>query len=228
MDANGRQRTVLGAHCGVQRATKAGATKARLTFMVEAEITARDQSNTRTRRRLAGFPVTNTLDTFDVAASSIPPATINLTALVVKRGASPESAMQRLEVLDTLDWSRDLAGVNGGAGRCREAAIPLELDWPELGESVALQLATGSAESGIRGERLRSSPIGHRPQRDQPTSKAAIRTPRTPEPPWCPGLAPLAQGVCGEDLGMGGMWLAKPFPLQGSITSKCSSYREDR
>lgn len=46
-----------------------------LRTLVEAEITARDQSNTITRRRAAGFPVTKTLDEFDVAASSIPPAT---------------------------------------------------------------------------------------------------------------------------------------------------------
>ena len=51
-----------------------------LRTLVEAEITARDASNTRTRRRLAGFPVTKTFDTFDVSVSSIPPATINYLA----------------------------------------------------------------------------------------------------------------------------------------------------
>lgn len=40
-----------------------------LRTLIEAEIAARDQSNTRTRRRLAGFPVTKTLDEFQVAAS---------------------------------------------------------------------------------------------------------------------------------------------------------------
>ena len=51
-----------------------------LRTLVEAEITARDASNTHTRRRLAGFPVTKTLDAFDVSVSSIPAATINYLA----------------------------------------------------------------------------------------------------------------------------------------------------
>ena len=51
-----------------------------LRTLVEAEITARDASNTRTRLRLAGFPVTKTLDTFDVAVSSIPAATFDYLA----------------------------------------------------------------------------------------------------------------------------------------------------
>ena len=51
-----------------------------LRTLIEAEITARDASNTRTRRRLAGFPVTKTLDEFQVAVSSIPAATFNYLA----------------------------------------------------------------------------------------------------------------------------------------------------
>ena len=51
-----------------------------LRTLVEAEITARDASNTATRRRLAGFPVTKTLDEFDVPASSIPAATFDYLA----------------------------------------------------------------------------------------------------------------------------------------------------
>src|SRR3954451_19064278 len=43
----------------------------------EAEIAARDASNIRTRLRAAAFPVTKTLEEFDVPASSIPPATID-------------------------------------------------------------------------------------------------------------------------------------------------------
>ncbi|GAC49330.1 putative transposition helper protein [Gordonia aichiensis NBRC 108223] len=35
-------------------------------------ISARDVSNIRNRLKAAGFPVTKTLETFDVAASSIP------------------------------------------------------------------------------------------------------------------------------------------------------------
>jgi DNA replication protein DnaC len=43
-----------------------------LRTLVEAELAARDASNTANRLKAAGFPVTKTLDTFDVAASSIP------------------------------------------------------------------------------------------------------------------------------------------------------------
>jgi len=46
-----------------------------LRTLVEAEIAARDASNARTRLRQASFPVTKTLEEFDVAASSIPVAT---------------------------------------------------------------------------------------------------------------------------------------------------------
>ena len=48
-----------------------------LRTLVEAEICARDASNARTRLRQAAFPVTKTLDGFDVAASSIPTATFD-------------------------------------------------------------------------------------------------------------------------------------------------------
>ena len=51
-----------------------------LRTLVEAEITARDASNSTTRRRAAGFPVTKTLDGFQVDASSIPPATFHYLA----------------------------------------------------------------------------------------------------------------------------------------------------
>ena len=51
-----------------------------LRTLVEAEIAARDASNARTRMRQAAFPVTKTLDEFDVAASSIPPATFDYLA----------------------------------------------------------------------------------------------------------------------------------------------------
>ena len=48
-----------------------------LRTLVEAEIAARDASNARTRHRQATFPVTKTLEEFDVTASSIPPATFD-------------------------------------------------------------------------------------------------------------------------------------------------------
>jgi DNA replication protein DnaC len=53
-----------------------------LRTLVEAEITARDASNARTRLKTAAFPVVKTIDEFDVAASSIPKATLDyLTTL---------------------------------------------------------------------------------------------------------------------------------------------------
>ena len=48
-----------------------------LRTLIEAELAARDASNTRTRLKTAAFPVTKTLDEFDVAASSIPQATFD-------------------------------------------------------------------------------------------------------------------------------------------------------
>jgi DNA replication protein DnaC len=48
-----------------------------LRTLVEAEITARDPSNARTRMRQAAFPVVKRLEEFDVTASSIPPATFD-------------------------------------------------------------------------------------------------------------------------------------------------------
>jgi len=51
-----------------------------LRTLVEAEIAARDASNAATRRRLAGFPVTKTLDGYDLAVSSVPPATFDYLA----------------------------------------------------------------------------------------------------------------------------------------------------
>ena len=51
-----------------------------LRTLVEAEITARDESNARTRMRLAAFPVLKRLDEFDVSASSVPPPTFDYLA----------------------------------------------------------------------------------------------------------------------------------------------------
>ena len=51
-----------------------------LRTLVDAEITARDESNARTRMRNAAFPVAKTLDEFDVAASSIPQPTFDYLA----------------------------------------------------------------------------------------------------------------------------------------------------
>ena len=47
-----------------------------LRTLIEAEISARDASNARTRLKAAAFPVTKTLDEFDLGASSVPLATV--------------------------------------------------------------------------------------------------------------------------------------------------------
>ena len=51
-----------------------------LRTLVEAEITARDESNARTKMRSAAFPVTKSLRESDLAASSIPRATFDYLA----------------------------------------------------------------------------------------------------------------------------------------------------
>ncbi len=51
-----------------------------LRTLIDAEITARDESNARTRMRQAAFPVTKRLQEFDVAGSSIPRATFDYLA----------------------------------------------------------------------------------------------------------------------------------------------------
>jgi DNA replication protein DnaC len=51
-----------------------------LRTLVEAEITSRDESNARTRLRTANFPVTKTLEEFDVTASSVPRSTFDYLA----------------------------------------------------------------------------------------------------------------------------------------------------
>ena len=51
-----------------------------LRTLVEAEIAARDASNARNRLRTANFPVTKTLEEFDLAASSVPKASFDYLA----------------------------------------------------------------------------------------------------------------------------------------------------
>jgi hypothetical protein len=46
-----------------------------LRTLIEAEIAARDASNTANRLKAAAFPVAKTLEGFDMSASSIPQAT---------------------------------------------------------------------------------------------------------------------------------------------------------
>jgi len=58
-----------------------------LRTLIEAEITARDESNARTRLKTAAFPVLKRLEEFDVAASSIPPPTFDYLASLEWIGA---------------------------------------------------------------------------------------------------------------------------------------------
>jgi DNA replication protein DnaC len=51
-----------------------------LRTLIEAEIAARDASDARTRRRQGCFPVTKTLEEFDITASSVPKATFDYLA----------------------------------------------------------------------------------------------------------------------------------------------------
>jgi DNA replication protein DnaC len=48
-----------------------------LRTLIEAEIAARDASNTANRLKAAAFPVLKTLEGFDVSASSVPQATVD-------------------------------------------------------------------------------------------------------------------------------------------------------
>jgi DNA replication protein DnaC len=58
-----------------------------LRTLVEAEISARDASSARTRLKAAAFPVTKTLEEFDLAASPVPPATFAYLASLEWIGA---------------------------------------------------------------------------------------------------------------------------------------------
>ncbi len=58
-----------------------------LRTLVEAEITARDASNARTRLKSAAFPVTKTLDEFDLSVSSVSKATFGYLASLEWIGA---------------------------------------------------------------------------------------------------------------------------------------------
>src|SRR6478752_3363804 len=51
-----------------------------LRTLIEAEISAREASNARTRMKNAAFPVTKTLEEFDLAVSSVPQATFGYLA----------------------------------------------------------------------------------------------------------------------------------------------------
>ncbi len=59
-----------------------------LRTLIEAELTARDASNARTRLKNAAFPVTKTLEEFDRGASTIPGATLDYLASLEWIGAA--------------------------------------------------------------------------------------------------------------------------------------------
>ena len=51
-----------------------------LRTLIEAECAARDESNQRGRLRGAGFPITKTLEEFDLGVSSVPQSTFDYLA----------------------------------------------------------------------------------------------------------------------------------------------------
>ncbi|MGQ0774102.1 MAG: IS21-like element helper ATPase IstB [Pseudonocardiales bacterium] len=64
----------------VRAKTQRWAPEELLRTLIEAEIAARDASNARTRLKSAAFPVTKTLDEFDLTVSSISKATVDYLA----------------------------------------------------------------------------------------------------------------------------------------------------
>lgn len=64
-----------------------------LRTLVEAEISARDASNTRNRLKAAAFPVIKTITEFDVTSSSIPAATWNYLVSLEWVGAQENLAL---------------------------------------------------------------------------------------------------------------------------------------
>src|SRR4051812_38979667 len=105
-----------------------------LRTLVEAEITARDASNARTRHRQAAFPVTKTLEEFDVGASSIPRATF--------------------DYLSSLEWVRaaENACLIGPAGTGKShVLVALGIAAVEAGHRVRYFTAADLVETLYRG-----------------------------------------------------------------------------
>lgn len=105
-----------------------------LRTLVEAEIAARDESNVRTRLRQAAFPVAKRLEEFDVAASSIPPATF--------------------DYLSSLEWIRAAENVcligPAGTGKSH-TLIALGIAAVEAGHRVRYFTAAELVETLYRG-----------------------------------------------------------------------------
>ena len=106
-----------------------------LRTLIEAEIASRDESNIRTRMRQASFPVTKTLAEFDVAASSIPPATF--------------------DYLSSLEWIRATENVcmigPAGTGKSH-TLIALGIAAVEAGHRVRYFTAAELVETLYRGQ----------------------------------------------------------------------------
>jgi DNA replication protein DnaC len=60
--------------------TQRWAPEALLRMLITTEVTGRNTANLAARLRMAGFPVPKTFDDFQVAASSVPPATLDYVA----------------------------------------------------------------------------------------------------------------------------------------------------
>lgn len=105
-----------------------------LRTLLDAELAARDASNARTRLRAAGFPVTKTLDEFQVATSSVPRATFDYLA--------------------TLEWiaAKENLVLIGPAGTGKShLLVALGLAAVEAGSRVRYLTATDLVETLYRG-----------------------------------------------------------------------------
>ncbi|ACY21894.1 IstB domain protein ATP-binding protein [Gordonia bronchialis DSM 43247] len=105
-----------------------------LRTLVETEIAARDASNIRNRLKAAGFPVTKTLESFDVAASSIPANTF--------------------EYLSSLEWIRaqhNLALIGPAGTGKSHTLIGLGIAAVHAGHKVRYFTAADLVETLYRG-----------------------------------------------------------------------------
>jgi DNA replication protein DnaC len=105
-----------------------------LRTLIEAEITARDASNAATRLKNAAFPVTKTLEEFDVAVSPVPAAT--------------------LAYLSSLEWvtaAENLALVGPAGTGKSHLLVALGIAAVQAGHKVRYFTAADLAETLYRG-----------------------------------------------------------------------------
>jgi DNA replication protein DnaC len=135
-----------------------------LRTLVEAEITAREESNARTRMRVAAFPVKKRLEEFNVAGSSIPKATF--------------------DYLSSLEWIRaaENACFIGPAGTGKShMLVALGVAAVEAGHRVRYFTAAELVETLYRALADNSARPGHRgvaPQRADHRRRARLRPAR--------------------------------------------------